>query len=1060
MRFSSLLLFRVLVLLGTAAAQNAAAQDEQCYAKVVSATEAGVTVQFHAAVSAQQATDSIAGVLMLVPTTATAGFLQGSPSDPAEPGRDTDETRFTHVLTRRLAVMSTEVTRRMWSSLQAVQPALGPDPSNTLYTSGLDDPVQSVDWYTAVLFANLLSIQQGLEPCYYTDSAFTTPVLIRTDVTDSVYCKWTASGYRLPTEGEWEWFTRAEAIGPFSIDDPTYSALTTGCAPNGTLSELERVAWFCSNANNRTHPAGQLEANPWGLKDVHGNVWEWCWDWYDTYPTDTQTDYPGPALGSSRVYRGGGWFNDARALRSANRYYGLPGARYYNIGFRLVRTADQSSSQATAYQWDFGDGTSQSTEHSPTHVYETPGVYTWTLQMARSDGGSCEPTGIITVNPVAPTTLAATVTAEAITTSEASLSWSYSKSGIDRFRIERKRGGETQWSEIAAVSADVLSYIDRGLDPATIYSYRVLARSSQLLSKPSGEAVITTLPPYYAPAVVTQPASLMVTPGERAVLQVRAAGTGLSYQWYQVGSDNQLQAIQGATGSSFDTPPMTGSASYCVRISNTLGSVESEVVTVTTGAVAPSQPHKRYIPYARFGPSDEGLFSALAVWAQDNDPSDGIVTFTLHRSDGGLMSVPYNPITYRLKTGQQLARLLDELTGGNSASEQLGWVEIASSKPLTSFVQIGDADGLDGALPFQEGSGTLYFTRVYEGEGSFRGKAAKTFLSITNISDKPVSVRLKLYDPSGFPVTNEVQGTVRVAESQETIPAKGVLSGPIALLLDMPPFELRGGYLVASTEEPGSLAGLAILDLPEAGSLMVLNAATPLSDKELYSARIADVEDMFTNIKLVNTSREVREVTLKAIGEQGAALAAEKTLKLLPGATVEEDAPEIFEVTGGTTFVGSLRVSADGPGIIGDVLFGQPSSFGFAAAAPLQWKTLAEGFFSQVANGAGISTELSLFNPGSATANVTIEAYWSDGVMAGTNTLELKGGRAMSRGLDDLVPSSAGQIGGHLRVRSDQPLIMMELFHGTSFLSVVLPDIPESSSPAANSGDGEGEEIP
>jgi hypothetical protein len=99
--------------------------------------------------------------------------------------------------------------------------------------------------------------------------------------------------------------------------------------------------------------------------------------------------------------------------------------------------------------------------------------------------------------------------------------------------------------------------------------------------------------------------------------------------------------------------------------------------------------------------------------------------------------------------------------------------------------------------------------------------------------------------------------------------------------------------------------------------------------------------------------------------------------------------------------------------------------------------------FSQVANGAGVLTDLSLFNPGSVTANVTIDSYWSDGLKAGTNTLQLKGGREISKGLVELVPSSTGQIGGHLLLRSDQPLVMMELFHGDGFLSVVLPDTPE-----------------
>ncbi len=326
--------------LGIASARSAASQDWESYAKVIEAAEAGTPVQFQGGVSLRAGADSVVGALMLVPATASSGYTQGSPADPAEIGRDSDETPFTQVLTRPLVVMATEVTRRMWSHLQSLQPALGPDPTDVWHSSSLDDPVQSVDWYGAVLFGNLLSIQQGLEPCYYTDSAFTTPILTRADVTDSIYCKWTASGYRIPTEGEWEWLARAETTGPFSVVEPFYDAATAFSPGQGVLVELERIAWFCATASGGTRPAGQLDANPWGLKDVHGNVWEWCWDWYGTYPSTSQTDYTGPTSGSERVYRGGGWFNEPRVLRSANRLFGKPSAGYYNIGFRLVRLAN------------------------------------------------------------------------------------------------------------------------------------------------------------------------------------------------------------------------------------------------------------------------------------------------------------------------------------------------------------------------------------------------------------------------------------------------------------------------------------------------------------------------------------------------------------------------------------------------------------------------------------------------------------------------------------------------------------------------------------------------
>jgi formylglycine-generating enzyme required for sulfatase activity len=98
------------------------------------------------------------------------------------------------------------------------------------------------------------------------------------------------------------------------------------------------VAWFCANADHQTHAAGQKLANPWGLRDVHGNVYEWCWDWYGGYPTGSATDYRGAVSGSGRVIRGGGNGMDAAGCRSANRDNAGPDGRGLSWGFRLVRS--------------------------------------------------------------------------------------------------------------------------------------------------------------------------------------------------------------------------------------------------------------------------------------------------------------------------------------------------------------------------------------------------------------------------------------------------------------------------------------------------------------------------------------------------------------------------------------------------------------------------------------------------------------------------------------------------------------------------------------------------
>ena len=123
--------------------------------------------------------------------------------------------------------------------------------------------------------------------------------------------------FRLPTEAEWEYACRAGTKGAYA----------------GNLDDL---AWYWKNSAKTTHPVGQKKPNAWGLYDMHGNVWEWCSDWYGAYPAGTVTDPTGPAAGADRVNRGGCWVNIATHCRSANRNRLEPGGRDMDLGLRLA----------------------------------------------------------------------------------------------------------------------------------------------------------------------------------------------------------------------------------------------------------------------------------------------------------------------------------------------------------------------------------------------------------------------------------------------------------------------------------------------------------------------------------------------------------------------------------------------------------------------------------------------------------------------------------------------------------------------------------------------------
>ncbi len=278
------------------------------------------------------AVDTVVGNLRYIPS---GTFTQGSPS--SEVGRFGNETQFRHVLTLNLAVMETEVTRQMWADLKSAQPSLPVDPSNNEISPGLSYPVQFVSWYEAVLFANLLSLQEGFERCYYTDAEFATPITAANYNTGPFYCNFSANGFRLPTEGEWEYFTRAGTTTPFSIDEPLFNSSTSNsCIPNA-LPSLESVAWFCANSASQLHPVGMKLGNPWNMRDVHGNSDEWCWDIFGPYPTESVIDYRGLANGSSRALRGGRWRDEPYFSRSAYRFNSGPGEAYDGLGFRLLR---------------------------------------------------------------------------------------------------------------------------------------------------------------------------------------------------------------------------------------------------------------------------------------------------------------------------------------------------------------------------------------------------------------------------------------------------------------------------------------------------------------------------------------------------------------------------------------------------------------------------------------------------------------------------------------------------------------------------------------------------
>jgi formylglycine-generating enzyme required for sulfatase activity len=248
----------------------------------------------------------ISGEMVLVPG---GRFTMGSPA--AEEDRSDDEVQ--HRVTVSVFYMGKyEVTQAEYEAI------MGTNPSKF---KGARLPVERVSWYEAVEYCNKRSAKEGLTPAYKANG-------------DNVAWKKNANGYRLPTEAEWEYACRAGTITPFT----TGSNITTGEANyNGNYPYNGNWPYNAKGAYRKTTTdVGSFTANKWGLHDMHGNVYEWCWDWYGNYPSGAQTDPAGAVPGADRVVRGGSWDSNGRNLRSAHRGYGGPGDRLRDLGFRLV----------------------------------------------------------------------------------------------------------------------------------------------------------------------------------------------------------------------------------------------------------------------------------------------------------------------------------------------------------------------------------------------------------------------------------------------------------------------------------------------------------------------------------------------------------------------------------------------------------------------------------------------------------------------------------------------------------------------------------------------------
>ncbi|MBI1748044.1 MAG: hypothetical protein HYR55_15865 [Acidobacteria bacterium] len=389
-----------------------------------------------------------------------------------------------------------------------------------------------------------------------------------------------------------------------------------------------------------------------------------------------------------------------------------------------------------------------------------------------------------------------------------------------------------------------------------------------------------------------------------------------------------------------------------------------------------------------------------------------------------------------LPAQSQLARFGDDLL--NSTNKLEGWVQLTSLDEITSgFFLQGNAafTFLNGGVVTGNGSVRLGFTRILEGSRVF-GDPAVTELHVVNPTLSSAFLTLNLYDVSG-----QLLGTV-----SRLLPPLNRINTPVSRLFTSTALPLNGGFIEVNSSI--EIIGYETVKFGNSLFVMAGRDLSALPVGSLYSAQLASGfsgDQFFTDINLVNTSNDLVRATVRLVSDngqliEGAGVINPVSFEIAPKSAVSGRGSQLFgfpdEATDPNLFVGSIIVDMSGPGLLGDVIFGEPLTGRFISSLPMTYGLATDIVFSQVAEGSAggqsYITGIAILNPNVYDAAITLRVFSAEGRLVGSFDFTLTAGGRVSKLLREFVPAALGQLGGYVRLTASGGVTAFELFATTT----------------------------